>query len=737
MEQSVGKSVKRFDSVDKVTGKALFPGDINFRDQVFMRTLFSPSPHAIIKQVECTDALKIPGVIAVLTAEDVPLNEYGLITNDQPVLCGPNSSKEYSNRTRFIGAQIALIIAEDDHIAKKAARMIRVEYQTLDILTSPNEALAKNAAIIHPDHESNILFARKIDFGCIDNAFEEADIVIESVYHTPAQEHVFLQPEAGIAYYDEQDRITVITGGQWAHGDQRQIAHALQVPEEKVRVIYAAIGGAFGGKEDISVQIGLALAVMRLNEMGIHRPVKTVWSRKESIYGHPKRHPFTIHAKWGAKANGKITAASMDMVADAGAYASSTEAVLSVATSLAIGPYYIPNVYIHARAVYTNNIPNGAFRAFGSPQVTFAAEMQINKLAHALGIDPVEFRMRNLIREGELTPLGTPLPQGISIENVLRTCAIKAGWKKMEKGWQLGEMSKVTKIVNSSTVKGIGIAAGYKSFGIPPDECWAAVEIFGEENIEKVTVWNAGADLGQGAHSVYKQFASSVLGVSDEIIEVIASDTSTSENSGSASSSRITFMAGNAILGAAKIAQKKWQMGERSALGEFLYRAPKILSGRGNKIKEHPNFGYGYVAQAVEVEIDKETGASRVLRVISVNDVGRAINPLQVKGQIEGAVIQALGFAKLENFRQENGEPITNSLATYLVPTIMDIPAKLESVIIEEPDPNGPLGARGMGEMPFVPFAPAFTSAVHDAVGVWFDQIPLLPENYIYMEKPE
>jgi len=737
MEQFIGRSIKRFDSVDKVTGKALFPGDINFPDQVFMHTLFSPYPHAIIKQVEFGDALQIPGVIAVLTSEDVPLNEYGLISNDQPVLCGPNSSKTYSDRTRFIGDQLALIIAENDHIAKKAVQMIRVEYQALDIITDPNEALAKNASIIHPDCESNILFAREIEFGCIGSALDEADIIIESVYRTPAQEHVFLQPEAGIAYFDEQDRITVVTGGQWAHGDRRQIAHALLMPEAKIRVIYAAIGGAFGGKEDISVQIGLALAVKRLDEMGIRRPVKTIWSRKESIYGHPKRHPFTIRAKWGAKANGKITAASMVMVADAGAYASSTEAVLSVATSLAVGPYYIPNVYIHARAVYTNNIPSGAFRAFGSPQVTFAAEMQINKLAHALGIDPVEFRMRNLIKEGELTPIGTPLPQGISIEKVLRSCATKAGWKNTEKGWQLDEKSKGTGPTNGGTVKGIGIAAGYKGFGIPPDECWAAVEIFGEENIEKVIVRNAGADMGQGSHSVYKQFASSMLGVSVEIIEVIASDTSTSENSGSASASRITFMTGNAILGAAEIAQKKWKIGERPALGEFLYRSPEISSSHAGKTKEHPNFGYGYVAQAVEVEIDRETGASRILKVISVNDVGRAINPLQVKGQIEGAVIQALGYAKMENFRQENGEPITNSLATYLVPTIMDIPAKLESVIIEEPDPNGPLGARGMGEMPFVPFAPAFISAVHDAVGTWFDQIPLLQEKLIDREKLE
>ena len=737
MEQSIGKPIERFDSHDKVTGKALFPGDINFPNQVFMRTLFSPSPHAIIRQIEFADAMRLPGVITVLTAGDVPLNEYGLVTNDQPVLCGPNSTKAYSDRTRFIGDQVALVIAEDNHIAKKAEQLIHIDYQSLDILTDTHQALMENAVIIHPDRGSNVLYAREIEFGNIGSAFSSTDIVIESVYQTPVQEHVFLQPEAGIAYIDGEDRITVITGGQWAHGDQRQIAHALQIPEEKVRVIYSKIGGAFGGKEDISVQISLALAIKRLDEMGIRRPVKTIWSRKESIHGHSKRHPFTIHAKWGAKVNGKITAASMDILADAGAYASSTEAVLSVATNLAIGPYYIPNVRIHSRAVYTNNIPSGSFRGFGSPQVTFAAEIQINKLAHALDIDPVELRMRNLIKEGEMTPLGTALPRGISIERVLRACANRAGWNHTEKGWQLNKTPKGKRYTNGSLVKGIGIASGYKSFGIPPDECWAEVEIYGEESIEKVIVRNAGADLGQGAHSVFRQFASTVLGVSDETIEVIESDTSKSENSGSSSASRITFMVGNAIIGAAESALKKWKAKERPAVGEFLYTAPKILSDHEGHIKEHPNFGYGYVAQAVEVEIDRETGISRVLKVISANDVGRTINPLQVKGQIEGAVLQAVGYAKMENFRQENGEPLTNGLATYLVPTIMDIPDKLESIIIEEPDPNGPMGARGMGEMPFVPFAPAFTSAVHDAVGTWFDQIPLLPEKLVFPKKHE
>ena len=735
MEQSIGKPIDRFDSHDKVTGKALFPGDINFPDQVFMHTLFSPSRHAIIRQIELADAMRLPGVIAVLTAEDVPLNEYGLVTNDQPVLCGPNSTKAYSDRTRFIGDQIALIIAEDDRIAKKAKRLVRIDYQSLDILTDSHQSLSKNAVIIHPDCGSNVLYAREIEFGSVGSAFSSADFVIESVYQTPVQEHVFLQPEAGIAFIDGEGRNTVITSGQWVHGDRRQIAHALQMPEEKVRVIYAAIGGAFGGKEDISVQISLALAVKRLNEMGIRRPIKTIWSRKESIHGHSKRHPFTIYAKWGAKANGKITAASMEIIADVGAYASSTEAVLSVATNLAIGPYYIPNVHIHARAVYTNNIPSGSFRGFGSPQVTFAAEMQINKLAQLMDIDPVEIRMRNLIKEGELTPFGTALPRGISIERVLRACATRAGWKHTEKGWQLDKTPMGKGYANGSLAKGIGIASGYKSFGIPPDECWAAVEIYGGEGIEKVIVRNAGADLGQGAHSVFRQFASTALGVSVEMIEVIASDTSKSENSGSSSASRITFMAGNAILAASKEALRKWNAKERPAVGEFLYKAPKILSDHEGRIKEHPNFGYGYVAQAVEVEINRETGASRVLRVISANDVGKAINPVQVKGQIEGAVLQALGYVKIENFMQDNGEPLTNGLATYLVPTIMDIPGKLESILIEESDPNGPMGARGMGEMPFVPFAPAFTSAVQNAVGIWFDQIPLLPEKFIFRKK--
>lgn len=734
MEKIIGKSIKRFDSSKKVTGKMLYASDINFPDQVFMHTLFSPSSHAIIQKVEVTDALKLPGVIAVLTAEHVPYNGYGLITDDQPVLCGQNASKPYSDRVRFVGDQVALIIAESEMVARRAEKYIRVDYHPLDVLADPLEALAGNAELIHPGCDKNILFSQEVKQGSFEIAFDQSSVKIEAIYRTPSQEHAYLQPEAGIAYFDEQDRITVVTAGQWVHGDQLQIAQALQVPKEKIRVIYAAIGGAFGGKEDISVQIGLALAVKHLDEMGIHRPVKTIWTRRESVRGHSKRHPFTIQAKWGANTDGKITAASMEIIADAGAYASSSEAVLRYAVNTAIGPYYIPNVRIHARVVYTNNIPSGSFRAFGSPQVTFAAEMQVNKLAQALGMDPVELRMRNLIKEGDLTPLGTPLPKGISIQKVLHVCATKAGWEKTQGGWWLEKKPTRVEHGNKRTVKGIGIATGYKSFGIPPDECWAVVEIHGKDHIEKVIVRNAGADMGQGAHSVFKQYASSVLGVPIEIIELIASDTAGSENSGSSSASRMTFMAGNSIIGAARAALEKWKMKARPAVGECVYTSPKIITNLGGISKEHPNFGYGYIAQVVVVEIDRDTGLIRVLKVISANDVGKAVNPLQIKGQTEGAVVQALGYAKTENFRQAHGEPLTNSFATYLVPTILDIPGQMDSIIIEEPDPNGPLGARGMGEMPFVPFAPAFASAVENALGVWFDHIPITSEDVVFRE---
>ena len=727
----VGKSINRIDNPAKVTGHALYPGDYYLPDQLYMKTIFAERPHAIVKSIDITGASRVEGVIAILTAKEVPNNEYGLMVRDQPVLCGPGSNNPLGDRVRFVGDQIAVIIAENEPTADKAAKMIEVVFEDLPVISDPDKALDSNAVLLHPELGSNEFCHYKIRHGDIEEGFKQADIIIESEYHTPMQEHAYLQPEAGIAYLDEEERITVVVAGQWAHEDREQIAHALNLPEEKIRVIYPAIGGAFGGREDMSVQIVLALSVMKLNEMGIHRPVKTVWERRESILGHHKRHQYRIKTKWGAKKNGKITAIQADITADGGAYMYTSNKVLGNTTLMAVGPYFVPNVSINSRAVCTNNIPGGAFRGFGAPQACFAAEMQMNKLAQALEIDPVEIRLRNTIKEGENTLVGSPLPKGITIEKVITACAVSAGWIKTSEGWS---RNADTRKITSNKVMGIGFAAGYKNIGFSfgaPENCWAGVKIIGDDKIEKVILKHAGADVGQGAHTVFVQIAADTLNVPVEIVELVASDTAVTSSSGSASASRMTFMAGNAILGAAKEALRKWQNEDRPSEATYVYRPPATTPLDPETGESFPNFAYGYVAEAIEVEVDKTTGKVKIRKVHCADDVGKAINPLQVQGQIEGAVVQAAGYSIIENFIQEDGIVKTDSLATYLIPTIMDIPLETKSIILEEAEPNGPLGARGMGEMPYIPFAPAISSAVYDATGIWYDVFPLTEERIL------
>jgi CO/xanthine dehydrogenase Mo-binding subunit len=427
-----GYSINRIDAEDKVTGKAQYPGDIDLNDQLYMKVLFANIPHAVIRSIDTSQAEAVKGVVAVLTAKDVPNNEYGLSSPDQPVLCGPGSNKPYADHVRFIGDQVALVIAETEKIAENARKLIKVDYEPLEAITTIEKALEDQEPLVHPDHGSNTFCHYKIRKGePLEKMFKNADVIDESVYKTPAQEHAFLQPEAGLAYIDNESRITVVTGGQWIHVDQEQIAHALNLPMDKIRVIYPAIGGAFGGREDMSVQIILALAVMRLKEKGINRPVKAVWSREESIIGHHKRHPYYIKTRWGAKMDGTLTDAEVEIIADGGAYMYTSTKVLGNATLLCTGPYRIPNVYVDSYAVYTNNIPNGAFRGFGGPQGAFCAEMQMNKLAEKLGIDPVVLRMKNFVKENETISVQTPLPRGISLEKVTDLCAREAGWQHL------------------------------------------------------------------------------------------------------------------------------------------------------------------------------------------------------------------------------------------------------------------------------------------------------------------
>ncbi|NLE44369.1 MAG: molybdopterin-dependent oxidoreductase [Chloroflexi bacterium] len=739
-EKVIGRPVARMDARAKVTGEALYPADFGRPDMLHAKLLFSGRPHARITAIDVSTAEAMPGVVAILTAKDVPYNAYGLQTPDQPVLCGPGSTQPGADVVRWLGDQVALVVAETPRDAARARDAIHVTYDDLPIVTDPFQAIDSGAPQLHPDRrpseshpelciDGNRISHHQVRKGDLALGFASADVIVEADYQTPSQEHAYLQPEAGLATIDEEGRVAVIVGGQWAWEDQRQIALALGIPTDRVRVIYPAIGGAFGGREDMSVQIVLALAAMRLQ-----RPVKLVWTREESILGHCKRHPMWVHCKWGATRDGRIVAAEVRAVADGGAYCYTSNKVMGNFSLTCTGQYDIPNVAVDVDSYYTNNPPAGAFRGFGAPQGIFVAEMQVNKLSDALGIDPVELRVRNLLRDDVPSVTGAPLPGGVSLVEVTKRCAEAAGWQHNGERWRRPERNAAD--ATSPLRRGIGLATGFKNAGFSfgyRDNCWAKVELEGKSQIELATISIGSAEVGQGSHTAIMQMAAEALGIPLDRLQLVAADTATSPgSSGSVSASRMTFMAGNAIRGAAAAAFERWAAGERPATADYTYLAPPTTPVDLDAGQGSPNFAYGYVSEAVEVEVDTETGQLQVLRAVCVDDVGRAVNPQSIEGQIEGAIAQALGWATCESFIVKDGHVLTEHLSTYLIPTISDVALRVESIIVEHRDPNGPWGVRGVGEMPFLPLAPALAAALHDATGVWFDRLPLTPERVLW-----
>jgi CO/xanthine dehydrogenase Mo-binding subunit len=719
----IGQSIRRIDVTGKVTGETVYPGDVDLPGQLWMKIRFSDRVHARVVSIDSTRALALPGVIAVYTAADIPVNEYGLIIYDQPVLCGPGSTKPGADRVRTVSDQVAVVVAETEAIAAQAAKLIEIVYEDLPVVTDPYQAMDDSAPQLHAESPRNILSHYVIRKGDMREGWSQAEVIVEGTYTTSWQEHAFLQPEAGLSHIDDQGRITVIVAGQWVHEDQAQIAHALDLPTDQIRVVYPAIGGAFGGREDMSVQIVLALATWKLK-----RPVKIIWSREESMIGHHKRHPVSIQTRWGATRDGRIVAAEGTVVGDGGAYAYTTSKVMANANLMVTGPYRIPNIHLDTYGVYTNNIPAGAFRGFGGPQGAFAAEGQLNKLADALGIDPVELRARNLLQEGDLASVGTPMPKGVTISAVVEQCAAQSGYWARNGQWSRTPLSSPSEPYKR---RGVGFGCGFKNVGFSfgfPEHNWTTVEIHGDAEIEKVIIRQAGAEVGQGAHTVFVQMAAAALNVPHEKVQLIGHDTAETQSSGSSSASRMTFMAGNAIREAASQAMQAWLNEDRPAIATYQYRPPKTTTYDPQTGRAEPNFAYGYVAQAAEIEIDIETGLIQLVRVVSASDVGRAINPALVQGQIEGAVVQAQGYTLMEKLVSVDGIIKNPYLSTYLIPSVLDIPVEVKSVILEYADPIGPWGARGMAEMPFLTIAPAVAAAVYDATGVWIDEIPMTPD---------
>ena len=739
---AVGSSVPRRDAAGKVDGSTCYAGDAVPDNALHAVVVFSGKAHARMLSMSTDAARATAGVVDVITAADAPVNEYGLTMRDQPALVGVDHSGAAAVDgaiSRWEADQIAVVVGENIDAARAGAAALEVEWEDLPIVADIDAALAPDAPLLHPENgiDTNAYHHLRIRKGDIEFGWAVADVVIDGTYEVPHQEHAYLQPEAGTAYLDDEGRVTIEIGGQWTSEDREQVAHVLGLPEDRVRIIYRAIGGAFGGKEDMSIQIALGLAAMRLAERGETRPIHCRWSREESVVGHHKRHRGRIQLRLGATAEGLITALEADVDLDAGAYNYTSNKVLGNAHLSVGGPYRIPHARIDSRAIYTTTVPGGAFRGFGGPQGHFAIETAMNKLADHLGIDPAELRLRNALEDGDDHTTQTPMPDGVSIREVITACSVRA-----DLGEPVDEPEPFSPIASlpsnpAALRRGRGFAAGFKNVGFSfgfPERCEAEIVLHGdpdEESPNRADLFHGGAEVGQGNHQAMLQMAADAIGLPLDRIEGHFSDTASSGDPGSASASRLTFMSGNSILGAAEEAEKAWRDGQRPAHGFFRYTPPPTESLDPDTGAGSANFCIAYMAQCVDITVDTETGHIRVDRVTSTHDVGTAINPRLVQGQIEGAVVQAHGYALSEDLQLRDGFITNPRFSGYLIPGIGDIPTDVDSQILELADPLGPFGARGVAEMPFITYAPALVAAVHDATGVWFDSFPLTPSRVL------
>jgi len=734
---SVGSSPPRFDADAKTTGAATYPGDRAPANALVAKVVFTGQAHARLLKFDVTKAEAIDGVVTVVTSGDVPVNEYGLTKFDQPVFVGVANTDNVAaatNVSRWEADHLCVIIAESDDAAARATAALEVEWEPLALV--PDLAAARtNDVLVHPEDGTNTYYEMRLRQGEVDAAFETAAAIVEGTYKVPYQEHAYLQPEAATAWIDELGRVTVEVAGQWTHEDQHQIAHALGIDIDEVRVMYPAIGGAFGGREDMSLQIVLAVAARKVAALGLDRAVHCIWSREESIVGHHKRHRGEIWARLGADADGRLVAADVRIELDAGGYNCTSNKVLGNAHLSAVGPYHVPNVRVDSQVLYTTSPPGGAFRGFGGPQGAFAAEMQMNRLAEALGIDPVELRRKNLFDEGSIGVTGAELPAGVSAPQVVDACATAAGFDAPLAPAEPWSPFATLPADPAALRRGRGFAAGMKNVGFSfgfPERCEAEIHLHGEgDQPTSADLYHAGAEVGQGAHQAFLQLTAESTGVGLDQITGHFSDTANSGDSGSASASRLTFMAGNSIVDAAAAAAKSWVDGDRPAIGHVRYTPPPTEALDPETGQGQPNFSYGYMAQAVEVTVDVETGHIKVDRVVSTHDVGRSISPELVRGQIEGAIVQAHGYVLSENLQVVDGMISNPRFSSYLIPGIGDVPVAVDSVVLELADPLGPFGARGVAEMPFITYAPAVVAAVHDATGVWFNEFPLTPSRVL------
>jgi CO/xanthine dehydrogenase Mo-binding subunit len=734
---TIGQSIPKIGVNERLRGEPIFSADLDLGDTLVLKLLRSANSHAKLVNIDYERALKVQGVVGIFTDRDIPgKNLMGIINKDQPLLA--------FEKVRSVGEPIAFVAAENEDAARRALELIEVTYEELPAAFSPEEALKPDAPRIHA--KGNVLFTRKLRKGDVDQAFKRCDIVIEKTYRTARIEHNYLEPDAGAGYVDENGTLVIYASTQNPHYDHKEVCGILGLEDEKVRIVQAATGGGFGSKLDLNMQGFIGLALLHLK-----RPVRMVYSREESYLATAKRHPLEITLKSGADRNGKLLALQALITGDTGAYGSYGIAVASRAAVHATGPYEVENIDIESRCVYTNNPFCGAMRGFVTPQMAIAHESHMDLMAEKLGMDPLELRLLNAFKPGSETATGQKLTVGVGIGDCLEALRPHYEWAKTV--WRTGETEPYKK-------RGIGLGGMWYGIGNTgvrnPSTAKIKMDLGGN-----VSLYTGCADIGQGSTTILAQIAAESLGIKPEDIRLFVADTRCTTNAGATSASRQTYISGNAVKEAAdKLAdvllteavnklrvpksELMFQGGfvvdsgnsnnkvELSALAQRANQKGILLKWPGyfdpETIPLDPETGqgvpyttYAFAGQLVLLTVDTLTGEVSIEKVFAAHDVGKAIHPENVKGQICGGVAMGIGFALMEEFTPGR----TISMKDYHIPTCADVP-EIVPIIVESFEPTGPFGAKGVGEPALIPTAPAILNALADALG---QRIYNLPAN--------
>jgi CO/xanthine dehydrogenase Mo-binding subunit len=744
----VGKDAAAVRSHEVVSGHARFVADIWFPRMLVGKLLYTAHPCASIRELKVETARGLPGVVAVLTHADIPgENSYCHILADQPLLA--------RDRVRFQGDALAAVAAEDEDGALAALKAIRVEYEPVQGVFDVLEAMKPDAPQVWPGR-SNVVAHWVIERGNLEEGFRTADVVIENTYRTQMVEQAFLEPEGAVARTNEEGMIVVYSSCQAPHSVRRQIARALRLPEHRIRVVVPHVGGAFGGKSEAHVEIHAALLAMKTG-----RPVRIVRTREESIQTHGKRHPMIIRYRTGAKANGLLTAIHVEAIGDTGPYVGSGMQVMGAFTETSSGPYSVPNVRQEAYTVLTNNPTCGAMRGFGIPQACLASEAQMDNLARALDMDPLDIRLLNGLTTGSILPTGAIIREGSDMKESLREVSRLIGWE---------ERDRQQRQPAPHQIRGWGLASTWHLMGFGGKAPNHAGVILDMAEDGSVILRTGVVEMGQGTHTALAQIAAEALGTRLSSVRVIGPDTDTTVDTGSTEASRAVYISGNAVLRAAEpirlslletaaeetglpidvlslrgdrlyagneeisvtvpeLARKAWMRNRQlHADGFYAMERPEGYPAEGAFPFSHQAFIFG--AHAAKVLVDIETGKVTVEEVVAVHGAGRVINPRGAHGQLAGGCAMGIGYCLLEELIAVQGRTVNNTLEAYTIPTALDVPG-VRVGILETAEPYGPFGAKGLGEPATNATAPAILNAVVDAIGTPLHQIPLTPERVL------